>query len=375
MKFITEQKLVLSVLAAVASLASSSLYAVPGLVENPTPGTVFVSANDSADVPNAKIVFGQNSTLGAGGAAVNSTAIATLRTANPTLNLVYTPLNSVTPTLRNGSNGGLMIDPATGNTTVKQGTVAVDSLLSGLVRVREQEVFSNDASVAAALRGTATTTPAVTRYGTVSAAGVFTPINGLSAATVTAIENFVTASTPANAQALMTQINGNASDRALLGYTAGPSVVSPGTGNLTVEGTTITNGLNNSGKVISGVANGVASSDAVNFSQLSTETSARIAGDALLSGRITALDARVNMFEDRISSLRKGVALAAALQTPVIEQGKNNAVKMGVASVDGKEGFGIAYARRINASVQVNVDVATDFDSEIAARAGANYSF
>jgi hypothetical protein len=94
-----------------------------------------------------------------------------------------------------------------------------------------------------------------------------------------------------------------------------------------------------------------------------------------LEGRTTALEGRVGRAEGRINSLRKGVSMAAALQTPVIEAGKQNAVKAGVATVDGAQGFGIAVARRINDSVQVNLDVATDFETDTAARAGVNYSF
>ena len=111
------------------------------------------------------------------------------------------------------------------------------------------------------------------------------------------------------------------------------------------------------------------------------ETRARAAEVALanratsLESRSTALEGRVGRAEGRINSLRKGVSMAAALQTPVIEAGKQNAVKAGVATVDGAQGFGIAVARRINESVQVNLDVATDFETDTAARAGVNYSF
>ena len=94
-----------------------------------------------------------------------------------------------------------------------------------------------------------------------------------------------------------------------------------------------------------------------------------------LAERTGVLEGRVDRAEGRINSLRKGIAMAAALQTPVIEQGKNNALKAGVATIDGAQGFGIAYARRVNASVQVNLDVATDFATDAAARAGVNYSF
>jgi len=115
---------------------------------------------------------------------------------------------------------------------------------------------------------------------------------------------------------------------------------------------------------------------------VNTEKTRALAAESVLSdratsleGRATSLEGRMGRAEGRINSLRKGVSMAAALQTPVIEAGKQNAVKAGVATVDGAQGFGIAVARRINDSVQVNLDVATDFETDTAARAGVNYSF
>ena len=108
---------------------------------------------------------------------------------------------------------------------------------------------------------------------------------------------------------------------------------------------------------------------------VNTEKTRALAAESALASRATALEGRVGRAEGRINSLRKGVSMAAALQTPIIEAGKQNAVKAGVATVDGAQGFGIAVARRINESVQVNLDVATDFETDTAARAGVNYSF
>jgi len=88
-----------------------------------------------------------------------------------------------------------------------------------------------------------------------------------------------------------------------------------------------------------------------------TEKNRALAAESVLSDRATALEGRAHRAEGRINSLRKGVAMAAALQTPVIEAGKQNAVKAGVATVDGAQGFGIAVAHRVNESVQVNLDI------------------
>ncbi len=456
------KKHITALMAAMAVAGTSSVFAATGLVENPQVGVVYVSANDSTGAADAQIRFGQNSTTGGGGAAVNNTTIASLATADIQRNLVFTPLNNVSPELTNETKGGLLIDPTTGNTTVKQASKALDTILPGLVRVRQQEVWSNDASVPAADRGVATGTPASTVYGTLNGT-TFTP-RTLSAGTQAAIETFVAAPTADNAKALMNQISGNAADRANLSYTVGAPVTVGGTGNFSVEGVTSTKGITNTGSIstdsltVGGVAaatvNDVkaeaktredadtairtefraadtairgefAAADVTLQNKINAEAATRLSEDTklqaniddevanriadvnaeetraraaevalanratslesrstalegrstALEGRATALEGRVGRAEGRINSLRKGVSMAAALQTPVIEAGKQNAVKAGVATVDGAQGFGIAVARRINESVQVNLDVATDFETDTAARAGVNYSF
>lgn len=100
-----------------------------------------------------------------------------------------------------------------------------------------------------------------------------------------------------------------------------------------------------------------------------------------LDGRIDGLDARTGALEGRmrqsesdIRSLRKGIAMSAALQTPVINHGDKQAVKIGAATYDGEQGLGFGYARRVNDSVTVNVDVATGFPDTVA-RGGVNLSF
>ena len=413
MNYKNSKKHITALLAAMAVAGTSSVFAATfgtNLQDNNTAGTTFVSAVDGDSIR-----FGQNSTTGGGGAAINNTTIASLATSDPTKNLVFTPLNNVSPTLTINVNGGLLIDPNSGNTAVKQASSTLDTILPGLVRVRQQEVYSNAPSVPAALRGVATETPATTVYGTLNGT-TFTPLT-LSAGTQAAIETFVAAPTADNAKALMNQINGDAADRAKLSYTAGAPVTVGGTGNFSVEGATSTKGITNTGSIstdsltIGGVAAATVNdvkaeaktrgdADVKLTKDLADE--AKIRGDAdlkltkdladevlfarkaesalanratALEGRATALEGRVGRAEGRINSLRKGVSMAAALQTPVIEAGKQNAVKAGVATVDGAQGFGIAVARRINESVQVNLDVATDFETDTAARAGVNYSF
>jgi hypothetical protein len=94
----------------------------------------------------------------------------------------------------------------------------------------------------------------------------------------------------------------------------------------------------------------------------------------VLDGRTGALEGRMNNAERNIRSLRKGIAMAAALQTPVINSGDKMAVKVGAATYDGEQGLGVGFAARVGESVTINVDVATGFP-ETVARGGVNLSF
>ncbi|MEO0055492.1 MAG: hypothetical protein RLZZ50_1439 [Verrucomicrobiota bacterium] len=93
-----------------------------------------------------------------------------------------------------------------------------------------------------------------------------------------------------------------------------------------------------------------------------------------LEGRASALEGRMGNAERDIRSLRKGIAMAAALQTPAINDGDKQAVKVGASTYDGEQGLGLGYAVRVGDSVTVNVDVATGFP-ETVARGGVNLSF
>ncbi|EIP98395.1 hemagglutinin-like protein [Opitutaceae bacterium TAV1] len=118
--------------------------------------------------------------------------------------------------------------------------------------------------------------------------------------------------------------------------------------------------------------------------ELRTEFNTRIDG---VESRVTNLETAfqnqadftnrvLNQHHKAIQKLQRGISMAAALQTPVIDPGKKNAAKFGLAHYDGKTGLAGGYARRIQDSVIVNAEVATsdDFD-EVIARAGVNYSW
>ncbi|MDR0353174.1 MAG: YadA C-terminal domain-containing protein [Opitutaceae bacterium] len=68
--------------------------------------------------------------------------------------------------------------------------------------------------------------------------------------------------------------------------------------------------------------------------------------------------------------------MAAALQTPVIEPGRRNAVKFGIAYYDGETGLAGGYARRLDEKVQINAEMATGHQfKEVILRGGVNYSW
>jgi autotransporter adhesin len=86
-----------------------------------------------------------------------------------------------------------------------------------------------------------------------------------------------------------------------------------------------------------------------------------------------------NAYTDKkIQGLRgethEGTALAIALSNPVIENGKKQAINVGVGQYESASAIGITYARRVNNDVFVDFGVSTT-NSNIASKAGVNFSF
>ena len=65
---------------------------------------------------------------------------------------------------------------------------------------------------------------------------------------------------------------------------------------------------------------------------------------------------------------------SAAVSIPVLQTGKDNAASMGASAFDGKAGFAIGYARRVNDSASINVALATS-KSETVVRGGVNLAW
>ena len=80
--------------------------------------------------------------------------------------------------------------------------------------------------------------------------------------------------------------------------------------------------------------------------------------------------------EQNIQQLQRGVAMVAALQTPVIEYGSNNAMKFSMANYGSENGFSFGYARRLFKGFSADVEAATTSQFEEAViRGGINFSW
>jgi hypothetical protein len=80
--------------------------------------------------------------------------------------------------------------------------------------------------------------------------------------------------------------------------------------------------------------------------------------------------------EVNIQRLNRGIAMTAALVTPTIESGNNNAVAFTAAGYEGDTGFSLGYARRISGGLSAHLAVASsDQFEETVVRGGVNFSW
>jgi hypothetical protein len=268
-----------TLLAAMAMLGSQSAFAATfgdNLQDDNQAGTTYVSAQDGDTIR-----FGELNTSSGGGAAIANTAInPTLQGGAINLDYVYTSLNSVTPDQTTTLQGGLVIDPNTGNTTVAQGGSQTASLSSDLIRVRRLEVYNQNEGNQA-LWGQAVDPVGVTQYGYVDDDGNFVEVS-LSGAAAAAFDTFVATPSSANAEAVFAALTPD--DITALGslYTPGTLTPTAGTGNLTVEGATSTNGLTNTGAI---------STDSLTVGGVAAATVDDVtAGDNAVRGEFAAAD-------------------------------------------------------------------------------------
>ena len=87
-------------------------------------------------------------------------------------------------------------------------------------------------------------------------------------------------------------------------------------------------------------------------------------------------ETRLISAESNIQRLNRGIAMTAALVTPTIESGNNNAVSFTAAGYEGDTGFSLGYARRISGGLSAHLAVASsDQFEETVVRGGVNFSW
>jgi hypothetical protein len=172
-------------------------------------------------------------------------------------------------------------------------------------------------------------------------------------------------------------------------------------GNLSVAGVTSTSGINNNNNVISGVAAGVASTDAANVSQLKQISDAQAtvnvnqattnASQSTFNtnqANINAVQAQTNALQsgtnarvqqqlvDNRKVASSGVASAvAAASIPALERDKKVGVGLGVGNYDGSSAFALGVAARVSESLQLKFTVGSGNGGRVSAGAGGMFSW
>ncbi|WP_147400536.1 hypothetical protein [Acidovorax cavernicola] len=135
--------------------------------------------------------------------------------------------------------------------------------------------------------------------------------------------------------------------------------------------------------VVSGVAEGLAATDAANVGQVHTVVDAAVAP---LGARIDGVEGRVLQLEQKINAVEKklsgGVAMAMALSQPVSFAPKStSAVTGGVATYNGQTALGFSFNRLVantetrRTVVSMGVAATTSGRSSACARVGACFSW
>jgi len=101
-----------------------------------------------------------------------------------------------------------------------------------------------------------------------------------------------------------------------------------------------------------------------------------VTGNLYVNNVAVATQADVASLRGEDARLRRGIAMVAAMVTPVIEEGDTQAVRVTSSAFADEFGMAFGYARRLSDGVQVGVDAAstTDFD-EVVGRVSLNYSW
>lgn len=145
--------------------------------------------------------------------------------------------------------------------------------------------------------------------------------------------------------------------------------------------TTAANQVNVGGRTIGNVANGVATTDAVNVSQLTatnamiaSEAASRASADAALSSRLDGLSFDIR---DTAREARAGTASAlAAAGLPQASGEGRTMIAGGVGTYRGKTAFAVGASHRLQGgNATLKVGVTYDSEKYVGANAGAGFEF
>jgi autotransporter adhesin len=145
--------------------------------------------------------------------------------------------------------------------------------------------------------------------------------------------------------------------------------------------TTAPNQVNVGGRTVSGVANGVAASDAVNVSQLSATNAMIMSESADRANADAALTARLdNMSFDIRDTAREGRAgTAAALAAAGLPQASGAGRTMiagGVGTYRGRTAFAIGASHRLQGgNATFKVGMTYDSEKKVGANGGVGFEF
>lgn len=142
--------------------------------------------------------------------------------------------------------------------------------------------------------------------------------------------------------------------------------VSIGDGSTNNRSNTVSVGSSGNERQITNVAAGVLDTDAVNVGQL----------NQTLQSANGYTDQKINDLEQNLrGEIAEGTALAMALSSPaIIENGRDNAMSIGVGQYKSATALGISYSRRATRDTFVNVGVSA-VGQNVAARSSVNFSF
>ncbi|MFZ2889002.1 YadA family autotransporter adhesin [Sulfuricurvum sp.] len=142
--------------------------------------------------------------------------------------------------------------------------------------------------------------------------------------------------------------------------------VSIGDGSTNNRSNTVSVGSSGNERQITNVAAGVLDTDAVNVGQL----------NQTLQSANGYTDQKINDLEQNLrGEIAEGTALAMALSSPaIIENGRVNAMSIGVGQYKSATALGISYSRRATRDTFVNVGVSA-VGQNVAARSSVNFSF